>query len=434
MSKLIAILAGALSCAAGLVPMAMAQPTTLPPGANTTDPNAPFFVDLSGLDMRTRPPTRDPLNPRYPLATAIADGQLPPKGAEGNFIIGPSHPAAPETQVQAGVPKGRVITFTMTSSDSSIYHPGIVREDRTADGAAARPSTAPGDPSNVIITTGRPGVWSRTVWVYVPQQYKRGSAAPFMVASAGDATFFTVLDNLIAQRRIPTIIAVAIGPGGQDGQGSERGVEFDTVSGTFAQWIESEVLPLVEKNAGVSLTHDPEGRAAMGGSSSGVAAFTMAWFRPDLYRRVLAYSPTFVNQQWPHNPALPGGAWEYHSPWPGPARPGPNLMTTGYNPPVATDTPPGLPLIPNTPARPIRMWFEVGDRDIFYGGLTPDGMHDWVLASENMARALAAKGYHYQFVFARNAGHVDGPTRAQTLPSALEWVWQGYSPARKSPR
>ena len=57
----------------------------------------------------------------------------------------------------------------------------------------------------------------------------------------------------------------------------------------------------------------------------------------------------------------------------------------------------------------------------------PDGMHDWVLADERMAKVLADKGYHYQFVFSRNAGHVDRPTVAQTLPSALEWVWKGYS-------
>ena len=61
-------------------------------------------------------------------------------------------------------------------------------------------------------------------------------------------------------------------------------------------------------------------------------------------------------------------------------------------------------------------------------------MHDWVLANENMARVLAAKGYHYQFVFARNAGHVDKGAVAQTLPEALEWVWAGYAPARAKAR
>jgi len=56
-----------------------------------------------------------------------------------------------------------------------------------------------------------------------------------------------------------------------------------------------------------------------------------------------------------------------------------------------------------------------------------DGMHDWVIASENMAKVLAAKGYHYQFVFARNAVHVDRAVKQQTLPAALEWLWKGYA-------
>jgi hypothetical protein len=63
-----------------------------------------------------------------------------------------------------------------------------------------------------------------------------------------------------------------------------------------------------------------------------------------------------------------------------------------------------------------------------------DGMHDWVDANERMARVLAAKGYHYQFVFARNAGHVDHAVKRQTLPEALEYVWRGYGPAADAHR
>jgi hypothetical protein len=69
---------------------------------------------------------------------------------------------------------------------------------------------------------------------------------------------------------------------------------------------------------------------------------------------------------------------------------------------------------------------EVGDRDNFNPNIMHDNMHDWVLANENMAKALAAKGYHYQFVFARNAGHTDRAVKQQTLPEALEYLWQGY--------
>ena len=82
----------------------------------------------------------------------------------------------------------------------------------------------------------------------------------------------TTLYNLIAQRRVPPMVSIQIGNGGQDAQGAQRGREYDTVSGTYAQFVEREVLPLVEQNAGVKLTKNPEGRATMGLSSSGTAA------------------------------------------------------------------------------------------------------------------------------------------------------------------
>jgi hypothetical protein len=69
---------------------------------------------------------------------------------------------------------------------------------------------------------------------------------------------------------------------------------------------------------------------------------------------------------------------------------------------------------------------EVGDRDLLNPNVMRDDMHDWVLANELMAKALAAKGYKYQFVFAKNGGHTDRAVKAQTLPLALEYVWQGY--------
>jgi hypothetical protein len=67
---------------------------------------------------------------------------------------------------------------------------------------------------------------------------------------------------------------------------------------------------------------------------------------------------------------------------------------------------------------------DVSDRDLL---ITRDNYHDWVLANERMAKALAAKGYPYQFVFAKNAGHCDRAVKAQTLPLALEYIWQGYT-------
>ena len=251
------------------------------------------------------------------------------------------------------------------------------------------------------MTTSHPAPYTRHVTVYVPNRYVPGTPAPFIVGADGpDQTLLSVLDSLIAQHRIPAIVAISIGNGSGDAQGSERGLEYDTMSGVYAEFVEKEVLPRVEKEANVKLTRDPDGRATMGGSSGGSCAFIMAWYHPELYHRVLTYSGTYVNQQWPPNPATPHGAWEFHE-----------------------------HLIPNSPAKPLRIWMEVGDRDLLNPNSMRDNMHDWVLANENMAKVLAAKGYHYQFVFARNAGHTDRAVKAQTLPEALEYVWQGYSVA-----
>jgi hypothetical protein len=85
-------------------------------------------------------------------------------------------------------------------------------------------------------------------------------------------------------------------------------------------------------------------------------------------------------------------------------------------------------MIPQSPAMPLRIYLECGDRDNFNAR---DGMHDWVLANEKMAQVLADKGYHYQFVFARNSGHTDRPTIGQLYPTALQWLWQGYPIAGK---
>jgi Putative esterase len=435
MNNILAVLAGTMMSAVGLIPGArgetacVTQNMAVPAGANTSDKAAAFFIDTTGLDFKTAPPTRDPSNPNYPRATELPDGTLPPSGAEGNFIIGPTHAPAPETAAKEDVPRGAITSFTLSSKDSVIYNPGLIRDDPAGcnNGSIMVAMTAPGDKSNMVVTTSHPGTWTRTIDVYVPAQYVRGTEAPFIVIGDGGSNAYkdllTTLDNLIAQRRVPPMIAIQIGNGGQDAQGSERGREYDTVSGTYTQFVEREVLPLVEQHADAKLTKNPDGRASMGLSSSGAAAFTMAWFHPELYRRVLAFSPTMVNQQWPHDPSLRGGAFEYHSAWAGPASPNLNIKA-GV---ISASEPPGAPLVPSAFPKPIRFWFEVGDQDLFYPNpVLADGMHDWTLSNELMAKVLADKGYHYQFLFARNARHVDRPTIAQTLPAALEWLWKGY--------
>lgn len=323
----------------------------------------------------------------------------PPADVDGDFLIGPDYVPAPELTVKEGVPQGKVEQFVMDSKDSKFYNPGIAREVfGTVD---------PNNPKTLIVET-HPVDYKRTITVYIPSQYVPGTEGPFIVTHDGpgmgrpDMSLPHILDNMIAQHRLPAMIVVMIANGGGDAQGHERGLEYDTMSGKFAEFIEAEVLPLVEKNYGVKLTTDPDGRATMGGSSGGSAALIMAWYHPEWYHRVITYSGTYVNQQWPFNPETPGGAWDFHE-----------------------------KLIPQSERKPIRLWMEVGDRDLLNPNVMRDGMHDWVKANNRMATVLKAKGYHYQYVYALDAGHTDGRVRAQTLPEALEWVWRGYPIAGK---
>jgi enterochelin esterase family protein len=294
--------------------------------------------------QRPTPPTRDPATPGYVTAKELPDGTVPPPDADGNFIIGPTHNPAPEAAVQEGVPQGTVCSLTMSSADSKIY-PGIARDAGTFG------TPDPTDPARLVVTTSHPAPYTRRVAVFVPAQYVAGTAAPFIVGADGpDQVLFTVLNNLIAQKRAPVMIAVSIGNGSGDAQGSQRGLEYDTMSGRYAEFVETEVLPLVEKQCNVKLTKDPDGRATMGGSSGGSAALIMAWYHPELYHRVLTYSGTYVNQQWPPSADTPHGAWGFHE-----------------------------RLIPNSPTKPIRIWMEVGDRDLLNPNVMRDILLDWLV-------------------------------------------------------
>ena len=289
---------------------------------------------------------------------------------DGNYSIGPDYAPCKEMTPRDGVPVGKVASFTLNAADSKFYPPTGLR------GANA----------------------TRKVTVYIPAQYKAGTAAPFIVScdayGSGRRQLPNLLDNMIHDKRLPVMIAVMVANGGGDGRGSERGLEYDTVSGKYAEFVEAEILPRVEKEYGVTLTKDPDARMTLGGSSGGAAAFTMAWFHPELYHRVLCYSGTFVNQQ--SGPDAPHGAWSYHE-----------------------------QIIANSAVKPIRVWLHVSERDNGAGS-SGAGLHNWVLANKRMADVLKAKGYHYQLVYAKGAGHTDGKVIAQTYPQALEWVWKGY--------
>jgi len=344
---------------------------------------------------RPTPPTRAFDAPSAPTFIRLDDkpGATPPATADGNYVVGPEYVAAPETKAIADVPQGKVQQFQMSSKDCQRFNPGIARD------VFGTPD--PSNPKTLIVETHNID-YVRTITVYIPAQYVPGTAAPLLVTHDGpgfgkpDTNLPRILDNLIAQKRVPAMIVVMIANGGGDAQGHERGKEYDTMSGLYAEFIQLEVLPLVEKNYGVKFTTDPDARATMGTSSGGSAALIMAWYHPEWFRRVLTLSGTFVNQQWPFNPETPNGAWDFHE-----------------------------KLILQSAPKPIRLYMAVGDRDNYNPNVMRDGMHDWVEANHRMANVLKAKGYHYQYLFCINSGHGVGNARAQILPAALEWLWQG---------
>ena len=346
-------------------------------------------------DARPTPPQRAIDGPLAPKFTVISGaGNNAPVDRSGDFAIGPEYKPAAELAVASGTPQGTVRQFLMKSEDSRIYPKAISREKfGTVD---------PANPRTLIVETQEKS-WERAITVYLPATFNGKKPLPLLVTHDGpkmgdkDLTLTSTLDNLIHQKRLPALVAVSIQNGGGDAQGHQRGLEYDTLSGRFAEFIQTEVLPTVEKNYQVRITKDPKGRAAMGCSSGAAAAFSMAWYHPEWYQRIVSYSGTFVNQQWPFNPQTPGGAWEYP-----------------------------INLVPNNPAKPIRIWMHVGDRDLYNPNVMRDGMHDWVEANHRMALALKARGYQYQYVYALDSTHCDRRVREQTLPQALEWVWRGY--------
>ena len=304
-----------------LAASACAQSASVPP-SNLPTPKA------IAQPARPTPPTRDPYSAGYVEATELPDGAVPPANADGNFILGPTHPPASQSIVRAGVPQGAIVQFTMNSADSKFY-PGIQREPGTFG------TPDPTNPAKLIVTTSHPLPYTRRVTVYVPKQYVAGTVAPFIVGADGpDSSLFTALDNLIAEGKVPVMIAISISNGGGDAQGSERGLEYDTMSGKYAEFVEQEVLPLVESQAHVKLTKDPDGRATMGGSSGGSCALIMAWYHPELYHRVLTYSGTYINQQWPYDPKTPHGAWEFHEKS-DPEQPGQAAFASGWRSAIA---------------------------------------------------------------------------------------------------
>ena len=314
-----------------------------------------------------------------------------PEG-DGDITAGPTYTTDPNL-TDRGKPKGQKFSFSMKLADSKIFK---------------------GDDA----TLTKPAATTRGITVYVPAQYKDGTEAPILVIQDGPGPIDRIsraLDNLTVEtdplKKLPPFVAIAVANGGDDSIGSERGLEYDTMSDRYSRFVDTEVLPAVIADPkvhaaypGLKFTTNPEGRGAFGCSSGGAAALAMGWFTPDKWRRIITYSGTFVDQQNHAQTAevalFPFGAWEYHA---------------------------DKELIKNADNKPLRIFLNANEND--NGATAPEsGHHNWLMANQRTAAALKAKNYHYRFVYGQGLGHCDSKVQDQTLAEALSWTWRGYVP------
>jgi enterochelin esterase family protein len=267
-----------------------------------------------------------------------------------------AHPAddyvlGQDSQFKPDVPHGRVERFQFTNS---AVFPGTVREGG----------------------------------VYIPAQYDPARPPALMVFQDGLGYMSTngnwrvpiVFDNLIAAKEMPVTIAIFLNPG-MRGDQSNRSFEYDSLGEAYARFLLEEAIPFVTNKYSLVITADPEMRATCGSSSGGICAFTVAWERPDQFRKVLSTIGSFTNIRGGHNyPAL----------------------------------------IRKTEHKPIRVFLQDGSNDLnnLFG--------DWPLANQGMASALRFMGYDHKFVF--GDGSHNSRHGGAILPDALRWLWRAQEP------
>jgi enterochelin esterase-like enzyme len=225
-----------------------------------------------------------------------------------------------------------------------------------------------------------PGI-NRRYWVYVPAQYRASEPASLMVFQdgrmyldpEGEIGAAVVFDNLIHRGEMPVTIGVFVDPG----EPENRNAEYDAFNDAYATFLLTEILPNVQDR--YLIADDPGRWAIGGGSSGGSCAFTVAWMRPDRFRRVLSFLGSFAQ--------LRGG-----NPYP--------------------------ELIQNTPPKPLRVFLQAATRDLNWDGAELN----WFSANLRVAAALAERGYDLRLVLG-DGGH-DPNHGGAILPDALRWLWR----------
>ena len=259
-------------------------------------------------------------------------------------------------------------------------------------------------------------------WIYVPAQYDQKTPAALMVFQDGGGYIdrngnnptLHVIDNLIAQKKIPVMICVFISPGDiSDSPGtptykfvqgysdqwhrtlkdSMRSTLYDTVSDRYARFLRDEILADVE--AKYNIRKDAYSHAITGLSSGGICSFNAAWQMPDEFSRVISWIGSFTSIQWKERPDVPDGGQDY---------PEKVLRESKRN---------------------IRVWLQDGAED-----MENDRYGSWPLANIRMANALKLKGYDFHFSFGKGT-HNSGQGAAE-FPEEMTWLWRDYDPSRTS--
>lgn len=233
---------------------------------------------------------------------------------------------------------------------------------------------------------------TRDYFVYLPKQYDAAKPACLMVffdgggfaKADGQYRVPVVFDNLIAQKQMPVTVAVMVAPGTIKAAAppakdrSNRSFEYDSLGDANARFLLDELLPVATR--GLNITKDPAGWAVCGNSSGGIAAFTVAWEKPDAFRKVVSHIGSFTNIR---------GGYVY-----------PALLRK------------------TKPVKPLRVFLQDGSNDL-------DNLHgNWPLANQDMAAALKFAGYDYQFVFG-DGGH-SGKHGGAIFPDTLRWLWRDW--------
>ena len=254
-------------------------------------------------------------------------------------------------------------------------------------------------------------------WIYVPAQYDAKIPAALMVFQDGggyihrdgDRLELNIIDNLIAQKKIPVMICVFINPGDisdapgtptynfvkaygekwkRDLKDSMRSTLYDTVSDRYVRYLRDELLAQV--SAKYNIRKDAYSRGITGLSSGGICAFNAAWQMPEQFSRVISWIGSFESIQWKEDPAIPDGGQDY-----------PNKVLRESK-------------------RNIRVWLQdgSGDLELRYGS--------WPMANLRMANALKQKSYDFHFSFGKGS-HNTAHGSAE-FPAELTWLWRDYDP------